>query len=94
MDKKGKLLTRITEAVDLQEEPVPGIPLVEVLGDHRVLIENHAGIKEYGGERIQVQVSYGQICVIGKDLVLSRMIKGQLVISGTINEIHLLRRCK
>lgn len=94
MDKNGKLLTRLTAAVDLPEEPIPGIPLVELLGDRRVLIENHAGIKEYSCERIRVQVSYGQICIIGKDLVLSKMVKGQLVVSGSILEIHLLRGCK
>ena len=94
MSKKGKLLARLTQAMDLQEEPIPGTPLVEVLADRRVLIENHTGIREYGCERIRVQVSYGQICVIGKDLVLSKMIKGQLVISGAICEVHLLRGCK
>lgn len=94
MDKGLKLMDRLTTAADLPEEPIPGIPLIEVLGDRRVLIEHHKGIKEYGCQMIRVQVSYGQVCVAGEDLLLSKMVKGQLVISGSIREIRLLRGCK
>ncbi len=42
-----------------------GLPLTEIAGDRRVLIENHLGITEYGPEKIQVRVRFGAICVQG-----------------------------
>lgn len=94
MKQRGNLLQSITEKADLPAEPLPGMPLIELAGDRRVLIENHSGVTEYGREKIQVKVRYGQICVCGAGLELSRMTKQQLVISGRIDTVSLLRRRK
>ena len=91
MDKKGKIIERLAVAVDLQDEPFQGIPLVEIAGDHRVLIENHRGIMEYGTKAIRVKVKYGYICVCGSGLELARMNRGQLVISGHVDAVQLIR---
>ena len=84
---------RFMDAIGLQEEPLPMEPLVEVSGDGRVLIENHRGVIQYGCEHIRVKVKFGCICVCGGGLRLSRMTRGQLVISGRIDSIALCRGC-
>ena len=94
MGSKRNFIDRIATAVDLQDEPIPGMPLVEIAGERRVLIENHRGVLEYGTERIRVKVKFGHVCVCGSGLELARMNRGQLVISGVVNEVHLIRgRC-
>ena len=70
----------------------PGQPIVEIAGDRRVLIENHFGVKEYSREKIGVKVKYGLVCVCGCDLELIRMTKEQLIISGRIDAVTLIRR--
>ena len=84
-------MRRMTEGLNLSESPLPGVPLVELSGDCRVLIENHAGVTQYGTERICVKVSYGCLVICGCDLLLSRMTSGQLVIRGKIHSVSIQR---
>ena len=77
---------------DLPGEGIPGQSLVELLGEHRVLIEGHRGVREYCRERIGVKVNFGIICVCGSGLELAHMTAEQLVIRGRIDGITLQRR--
>ncbi len=92
MKRERDLLRRLTEGADLPGEPLPGVPLVELAGDRRVLIENHGGVTEYGTQTIRVRVRYGEVCVCGADLELARMTKEQLVVCGRIDGVTLVRR--
>lgn len=85
-------MDRITDAADLKEEPIPGLPLIEIAGDRRVLIEHHCGVTEYGCHRISVRVRRGLICVTGQGLELTRMSKELLIITGRIEAVQLSRR--
>lgn len=86
------MLRELTDRADLPGESLARIPLVELSGDSRVLIENHAGITEYTPDKICVSVQYGCLCVCGRQMVLSRMSSEQLVISGYIQSVTLCRR--
>lgn len=81
------------DAIGLPEEPLPMEPLVEVAGDRRVIIENHRGVIQYGCTLIRVKVKFGCVSISGTELRLSRMTKGQLVISGWIDSVELCRGC-
>ena len=91
MKKTGSLWNKLVLAADLPDEPIPGLPLVEIVDNRRVLIENHKGVNEYGRTMIRVKVKYGSICVCGQNLELARMNKGQLIISGMIEGVQLCR---
>ena len=67
-------------------------PLVELWGNHRILIENHLGITGYANDCVHVQLSFGNLCVTGEDLKLSQITKDQLVIHGNILTLQLERR--
>ena len=71
---------------------LPGIPLVEISGDCRVLIEHHQGVVAYGCQEICVRVRYGVVSVCGCGLNLARMTKEQLVICGRIDSVRLIKR--
>lgn len=83
---------RLAEAASAQGEPLPGIPIVEITGQNRVLIECHRGVTQYSPESIGVKVSYGEVFVCGCGLKLCVMSKERLVISGRIAQIRLDRR--
>lgn len=89
--KKRFDLHRFTEKADLPGESLPTQPLVEICGYGRVLIENHRGVTEYSDERIGIRVRFGTVCVCGEGLKLCRMSGCQLVITGRIHSIQLLR---
>ena len=91
MEKKPSWTQRLSQSLQMEEESLPRQPILELCGDSRVLIENHAGITEYGPERIQVQVRFGAVAVVGTDLRLCKMGEHQLVIRGRIEEICVIR---
>lgn len=92
MGRGHNFLDRLAEEADLSYEPVPGQPIMELAGDHRVLIENHLGVKAYSREKIVVKVAFGLLSVCGCGLELMRMTREQLVICGRIDGIMLQRR--
>lgn len=85
-------MDRLTENMDLPGEPMPAQPLVELAGDRRVLIEHHLGVSQYSREQICVKVNYGHIQICGSCLELNRMTGQQLVVTGQIHCVTLLRR--
>ena len=92
MDKH--ILERLAAAADLQDEPIPGLPLIEIAGDKRVLIEHHCGVTQYGRCQISVRVKYGFVVIVGTGLELTRMTGQQLIITGKIDCIQLERGSK
>lgn len=72
---------------------ISGQPLIEILGDHRLLIERHRGVLAYDTEQIMIKVRFGEITVHGCDLLLAKMSQEQLVVTGKIQGVAICRRC-
>ena len=91
MRKSERLWNKLAFAADLTDEAIPGLPLVELVSNCRVLIENHNGVCEYGSTMIRIKVKYGSVSICGQKLELSRMDRGRLIVSGVIENIQLCR---
>lgn len=72
--------------------PLSGLPLIEICGQNRILIENHRGISGYSGCEIQVKVCFGRVIVCGENLKVTNMSKEKLVIVGNIYAVNLQGR--
>ena len=81
----------LSAVLDLPAESFPGTPLVELLGEQRLIVEGHCGIEKYGNNNINVKMKYGGISVRGEKLQIIVMSKNQLVITGMIENITVLR---
>lgn len=92
MGKMYRIMEFLADRAELETEPMPAQPIVEIAGDHRVLVENHRGVSAYSAERILINVSFGTVCICGCGLRLIRMTKEQLVIRGRIDAVSLQRR--
>lgn len=92
MEKKRIFFEHMLGQTTLAPESIPGLPIVEIAGEHRVLIENHQGVAAYGQEKILVNVKFGSVCICGCNLEMLRMTKEQLVIYGRIDSVGLQRR--
>ena len=42
-------------------EAIPLLPIIEIAGDQRALIENHLGVVQFSPEKIGIRVKYGEI---------------------------------
>ena len=90
--RRGKrLLERLTYATELSGAPLPGQTLLELLSDRRILIEHHCGVTEYTCQKIQVKVRFGFLCITGSGLSLTKMSADQLVITGCISSVNVIR---
>ena len=92
MKRSHKLLENMLEAVSLDTDLQPKIPVLELAGDRRILIENHRSVIHYTHDKIMVQMDYGHVCVTGCGLKLAKLGKEQVVITGRVDEIVLCRR--
>ena len=92
MEWRKQWVQKLADGADLSGEPLPGVPLVELAGENRVLIEGHRGVTRYCRDQICVKVKYGCVCILGSCLELTRMTKEQLIVSGRIEAVRLLRR--
>ena len=91
MNQHNKTLNRLKSWLDLSVPTTPGMPIVEIAGNRRVLIENHNGIAEYGNEKIVILVKLGKIIISGTQLEVCNMSRHQLVIVGCIDAVSVER---
>lgn len=90
----GGIYDRLSRLSAIGSGSVPGVPLIEMISDKRVLIENHQGICRYTREQICIYAQCGIICVNGQNLYLEKMSKEQMVITGNVNGVHWCRGVK
>lgn len=88
MKKDGKQRFRIKEYV-FCDDTLSRVPIIEIAGNKRVLIENHVGIVKYGAEEIKIKVRKGLICIVGTCMEIAFMSKEKLVICGQIEYVRL-----
>lgn len=92
MKKNNGILSSVSDRLNLSGAALPNMPVAELWGDKRLLIEHHRGVASYSREEICVCVGYGMLTITGEGLDLSYMTGDQLVICGKINEITVIRR--
>ena len=68
----------------LAEDLDTSLPRVELIGDRRVMIENHRGILEYSDVCMRVALSGLILRVIGSGLELRRLTLTEMTIAGKI----------
>ena len=87
--KRREHIDRILMGLDLPGEIPPGWPLIEIMDNQRILIENQTGVCSYDPCCIKVKTKRGMIVVSGDGLELRQMSREQLVITGTIHGVCL-----
>ena len=92
MKQHPNITEKIVFGADLSGETIPGVPLIEIAGESRVLIENHCGVTVYSCNEIKIRVSYGYVCLVGRGLQLAHMSRHRVTVVGVIEKVVLDRR--
>ena len=95
--RRKHIIERMAQASAMAGEPILRQPLLELCGEHRVLIEHHKGIGDYSKEMVSIHVCFGIIRIEGSNLEIGKMTTDQMVITGNIDRISLqkeVRNCK
>lgn len=87
MKKLKAVATELAERFEVPAEAV-GAAKLTLIGGSRLLVENHAGLQEYGEERITVSCGRGRIIIFGNGLNLLGMNAAELIIGGSIRSVE------
>ncbi len=88
MDRRRKILG-IMGLTDNKTILHPKQVLVEIWGNRRVLIENHAGVLGYTSNEICVATHGGAIHISGSGLKIQQITNERLIITGCVKNIQL-----
>ena len=87
--KKGSLLERTAQLLDLPADAVAGVPRLELVGRGELRMENHKGILAYGDREIHISGGSYVVKVTGEGLELRAMTGVELYITGRIAGVQL-----
>ena len=91
MKFREKLWGKLPELLDLPDQALPGVPIIEVYGDRRVLVEGRCAVTRYDNECVQLRNSCGCISVSGCGLQMAELSYNRMIITGTICNISISR---
>lgn len=64
--------------------------LVEIVGQKRIVVENHCGVCYYGDDRVLIKTHNGYIEIIGGELHLRCISREHLCITGALDAVKLI----
>ena len=84
------LRKNVTEALELPKEIMLNLPLISLIGQDEVTIENYKGILEYDEEQVRIGTSAGVLRLQGKGLCLKQLSADCMVVTGRIESLAFL----
>lgn len=88
MRRRG-VAEKLAQIFDLPADAVAGLPLIELVGDKQLRVENHRGILAYDPREIHIGGGKVAIRVKGVELELKVMNGAELLITGQIFGVEL-----
>ena len=78
----------LADKLMIPPELLPGTGSVNIVGGRQALVEDHRGILEYSEERIVLALKRGKLSLTGSNLQLQAMNRGELLITGRIQNVE------
>ncbi len=84
MNMKNKM----SSVLKVSEEIFENIPLVNLVGNTELTIENYKGIVLYSENKVRINTQIGIITINGHNLALTRVLTEKISITGKIIEVN------
>lgn len=78
----------ISETTQIPKDVSVGLPIIRILGQEEIYVENYRGILEYTDTCIRIQTRHGQILVSGKRMEISYYTNDEMKIEGHFTQIQ------
>lgn len=79
--------SKLAQKLNIPEDISDGLPIVTVMGEREVYVENYRGIIEYGKNCIRIQTKTCRITFTGKDLEIVYYTSSDMKIVGGLEAI-------
>ncbi len=78
----------VSEKIKLSSDILAGAPIITVIGQSELSIENYKGIIEYTGDLLRIQTKTGRIHIEGKNMIIRNYSEDAMKVSGVISLIQ------
>lgn len=78
---------RLAEIFDLPQEVILDLPLISIVGNLNLKVENHRGIIKYTPELVKLRIKRGQLIIEGRQLNIKQIKKEKVVVVGKIDNL-------
>lgn len=86
-EKTVQHLEQISDTMHLPGDILAGAPILTVIGQRELYLENYRSIIEYTGDEIRIQTKTGRIHIMGKSLNINYYTGDSMKITGRIYQI-------
>ncbi|OIQ61564.1 YabP family protein [Moorella thermoacetica] len=78
----------VSDFLDLPPEAALDLPRLTLIGNSRLLLENHRGIVTYHPDLVKLKLSAGELEIKGTGLLLREIKPDAIALEGTIRSIE------
>lgn len=83
--RKGKEI--FADKLDLPKEVILNMPIITILGDEEITIENHKGIDSFDNNMIKINTKATPIVIKGNDFEILYIGENTITLSGKFDSI-------
>ena len=87
-DGNHSIRNKMAELSELPKDVVMGMPVLTMMGQMELSLENYRGIIEYTHTVVRIQTKSGQIKVTGKNLQVAYYTNDEMKVNGRIDSIE------
>ena len=87
-EKTVRHLEQISDTIHLPGDILAGAPILTLVGEKELYLENYKSIIEYTGDMIRIQTKTGRIHIEGKALNINYYTEDTMKITGRIYQIN------
>jgi sporulation protein YqfC len=89
---RKKLNEWTSHVIDLPPDVTLDMPRLTLIGNQRLLIENHRGVIHFTNEELKLEIHNGVIELLGSGLMISTISLEEILIEGRIDELKYIER--
>ncbi|WP_406677969.1 sporulation protein YqfC [Moorella sp. ACPs] len=90
IDRARRLERAVTEYLELPADAVLDLPRLTLVGNSRLVVENHRGISEYQPDLVRLKLSTGELEIKGTGILLREIKPDAIALEGTIQSLRFL----
>lgn len=73
---------------DLPSDVAGGSARIEMIGNHRLQVQNHLGVEHFSMQKLQLRIPQGSLLIVGESLKIKAIFPDTVFVEGIIKEVR------
>jgi sporulation protein YqfC len=79
-----------SQVIDLPPDVTLDLPRLTLIGNRKIVIENHRGLIHFSGEQMKLAINNGVLELLGNELIIRTISTDEISIEGRIDQLKYL----